>query len=69
MFETKKDHNETGMRTLIELVYGSIAMKEQALSSKIVLWVSLKMLCMLGVAILNKWCNGKVWSFISYYNI
>ena len=38
MFETKKDYNETEMRTLIELLYGSIAIKEQALSSKIFLW-------------------------------
>ena len=29
MFETKKDYNETEMRTLIELLYGSIAVKEQ----------------------------------------
>ena len=28
MFETKKDYNETEMRTLIELLYGSIAIKE-----------------------------------------
>ena len=32
MFETKKDYNETEMRTLIELLFGSIAVKEQALS-------------------------------------
>ena len=38
MFETKKDYNETEMRTLIELLYGSIAMREQALSSKNFLW-------------------------------
>ena len=38
MFETKKDHNETEMRTVIELLYSSIAMKEQALSRKIFLW-------------------------------
>ena len=38
MFETKKDYNETEMRTLIELLYGSIAIKEQALNSKIFLW-------------------------------
>ena len=38
MFETKKDYNETEMRTLIELLYSSIAVKEQALSSKIFLW-------------------------------
>ena len=37
MFETKKDY-ETEMRTLTELLYGSIAIKEQALSSKIFLW-------------------------------
>ena len=42
MFETKKDYNETEMRTLIELFYGSIAIKEQALSSKIFLWVPLR---------------------------
>ena len=42
MFETKKDYNETEMRTLIELLYGSIAIKEQALSSKIFLWVPLR---------------------------
>ena len=35
MFETKEDYNETEMRTLIVLLYGSIAIKEQALSSKI----------------------------------
>ena len=28
MFETKKDDNETEMRTLIELLCGSIAIKE-----------------------------------------
>ena len=39
MFETKKDYKETEMWTLIELLYGSIAVKEQALSSKIFLWV------------------------------
>ena len=39
MFETKKDDNETEMRTLTELLYGSKAIKEQALSSKIFLWV------------------------------
>ena len=39
MFETKKDYNETEMRTLIELLYGSIAIKEQALSGKNFLWV------------------------------
>ena len=33
MFETKKDYNKTEMRTLIELLYSSIAIK--ALSSKI----------------------------------
>ena len=38
MFETKKDSNETEMRTLIELLYGSVAIKEQALSCKIFLW-------------------------------
>ena len=38
MFETKKDYNETEMRTLTELLYSSIAIKEQALSSKIFLW-------------------------------
>ena len=27
MFETKKDDNETEMRTLTELLYGSIAVK------------------------------------------
>ena len=41
MFETKKDYNETEMRTLIELLYGSIAIKEQALSSNIFLWDNL----------------------------
>ena len=40
MFETKKDYNETEMRTLIELLYGSIAIKEQALSSNIFLWAA-----------------------------
>ena len=39
MFETKKDYDKTEMRTLIELLYGSIAVKEQALSSKIFFWV------------------------------
>ena len=39
MFETKKDYNETEMRTLIELLYSSIAIKEQALSGKMFLWV------------------------------
>ena len=39
MFETKKDYNETEMRTLIELLYSSIAIKEQALSCKMFLWV------------------------------
>ena len=34
----RKDYNKTEMRTLIKLLYGSIAMKEQALSSKISLW-------------------------------
>ena len=38
MFETKKDYNKTEMRTLIELLYSSIAIKEQALSSKMFLW-------------------------------
>ena len=38
MFETKKDKNETEMRTLIELLYSSVAIREQALSSKIFLW-------------------------------
>lgn len=38
MFETKKDYNETEMRTLIELLYGSIAIKELVLRSKIFLW-------------------------------
>ena len=39
MFEAKKDNNKTEMRTLTELLYGSIAVKqEQALSSKIFLW-------------------------------
>ena len=38
MFETKKDYNETEMTPLIELLYVSIAIKEQALSSKIFLW-------------------------------
>ena len=38
MFETKKDNNETETRTLVEVLYGSIAIKEQALSSKIFLW-------------------------------
>ena len=38
MFETKKDYNETEMRALIELLDGSIAIKEQALSSKIFFW-------------------------------
>ena len=41
MFETKRKYNETEMRTLIELLYGSIAVQEQALSSKIFLWVSI----------------------------
>ena len=44
MFETKKDYSETEMRTLIELPYGSTAIKEQALSSKIFLWLSSKVL-------------------------
>ena len=43
MFETKEDYNETEMRTLIELLYGSIAIKEQALSSKIYLWEYLQL--------------------------
>ena len=38
MFKTKKDDNENEMRTLIELLYGSVAIKEQALSSQIFLW-------------------------------
>ena len=38
MFETKKD-NETEMRTLIKLLYSSIAIEEQALSSNIFLSV------------------------------
>ena len=42
MFETKKDYNETEMRTLIELLCGSIAIKEQALSSKISLSITFK---------------------------
>ena len=46
MFETKKDFNETEMRTLIELLYGSIAIKEQALSSKIFLWETCSDLCL-----------------------
>ena len=40
MFETKKDFDETEMRTLIELLYDSIAIKERALSSKIFLQAS-----------------------------
>ena len=39
MFETKKDYNKTEKRTLIELLYSSITIKEQALSSKIFLWI------------------------------
>ena len=39
MFETKKDYNETEMRTLIELLYGSIAIKEQTLSIKIFFFI------------------------------
>ena len=38
MFKTKKDYNKTEMRTLIELLYGSMAIKELALSSKIFLF-------------------------------
>ena len=38
MLETKKDDNHTKMRTLVELLYSSIAIKEQTLSSKIFLW-------------------------------
>ena len=41
MFETKKDYNENEMRTLNELLYGTRAIKEQALSSKIFLWEGL----------------------------
>ena len=47
MFETKKDYNETEMRTLIELLYSSIAIKEQALSSKIFLWVKMSFISLL----------------------
>ena len=36
------------MRTLIELLYGSIAVKEQALSSKIFLW-ELELACLVTV--------------------
>ena len=39
MFETKKDYDENEMRTLIELLYVSVAMKELALSSTFFLWV------------------------------
>ena len=45
MFETKKDYNETELRTLIELLYSSIAIKEQDLSNKNFLWVSSLAFC------------------------
>ena len=42
MFETKKDNNENEMRSLL---YGSIAVNEQALSSKIFLWEPSRVHC------------------------
>ena len=42
MFEIKKDYNETEMKTLIEFLYGSIAIKDYALSSTIFLWLVVK---------------------------
>ena len=47
MFKTKKDYSETEMGTLIELLYGSIAIKEQALSNKIFLWEGTNSVCQL----------------------
>ena len=66
MFETKKDYNETEMGTLIERLYGSIAIKEQALSSKIFLWDRSCCLTYQRIGIVLPWAPLDVFSPLFY---
>ena len=79
MFETKKYYHETKMRALIELLYGSIAVKEQVLSSEIFLWVCLPdfvdlvIFCIYTIGSLHKvfyfenWPDALCCSCVSYF--